>query len=206
MNNTTNAQIDLHLEKFDFDTRVMEMIHSQFSGERTNFIRNIDELLRCWGMASAANPNIEFTYTLQATTSLGKAQERAQGFSNDHVILSFETLEEDQGIGSGVIEVSLLDPKEVIKLYDAAFKHIRESGNLGIIASFFSLREVFARIAPQATYVKACEQTLVVVFRDGEQGYVVAVTADAFGDLMAAADAVNDASLDKTLDTATVTE
>lgn len=183
MNTTKSSQIDLTLKNFNFDSKEVEMLHRQFSGQRSTFMIHLDDLLRCWAMAGSTDPNISFNYTLQSTIKLDHTERRVQSYTSAHAMLSMALWQKEAALSTGRDEVLLKRPTDLIKLYDLGFQSARKNADPRTIASFFSLREVFARITTQIIQAQTHGNTITLLFKDESYNYLVQFTAESFGDL-----------------------
>lgn len=165
-------KVDIQLENFDFDPKTVQLIHHQFGGSRTNFIRNVDDLLARWGMAGAANPNIDFTYILRTHTEGEETYSRMQLFLAAHAHVYVGTMSGDESVHSGPRAVELANPKKLVKLYDLGFTAARTSAPAHVVASYFSLREAVARIGAVAERVVVDENLVIAQFCDAGCKYL----------------------------------
>jgi hypothetical protein len=188
MQTTKTSTVDFTLTNFDFNAREVELIHRQFSGERSQLITAIDDALRCWAMSGASNPKITFDYKLKAEVKDGQTVKRYQAYQSDHASVFFQKIAEPMEIAPGA---ALQDPSTVIRLYDLAFAASRKTLPAFSIASYFSLREVVARIAPHASAVDVTGDYVRIFFRDGEEPYAMMLRANGFEQLSQLVDQLN---------------
>jgi hypothetical protein len=189
MNTTKSTEAKISLANFDFDTREVALIHRQFSGERTQFISTIDELLRCWAMADSANPKIQFNYTLLSRTQDGKTVSRQQFYSADHASVFFQFISEPMKMDP--CQALLRNPKQLVKLYDLAFADARPTLPAHTVASYFTLREVLARMAEYATSAEITDTQLFVLVTDGDDKHFAVFNLPLFGSLLPFAQQLN---------------
>jgi hypothetical protein len=188
MNTTKSTEAKIKLNNFNFDSHEVNLIHRQFSGERTQFISTIDELLRCWAMADSTNPNIQFNYELLSRVENGKAVNREQLYEADHVSVFFQHVSEKTAVP---IAATLNAPKQLTKLYDLAFTNARPTLPAHTVASHFTLREVLARAAEYAVMVTVNGTTLSVFVSESEINHYMYFDLKLFGDLKPFVDQVN---------------
>jgi hypothetical protein len=166
MNTPECTKTNIGISGFDFNTQQVETIHRMFSGERSQLIQNIDDRLRCWAMSSSSNPNLAFDYVLNAQVEDGKAIRRIQTYSAAHVYLEFSVITRVDDLDPAFKFIHLPDPKQAARLYDLAFAQARAEAPIETIGSYFSLREVIARVAAVATKVYLMDNHLNIGFVD----------------------------------------
>jgi hypothetical protein len=190
MNTTKNIDAKFKLTNFDFKSHEMNLIHRQFTGERTQFISTIDELLRCWAMADSSNPKIQFDYALTSRVQDGKTVTREQLYRAEHASVFFRLISEPMDMIPGV---ALKDPKQLIKLYDLAFSSTRSGLPAHTVASYFTLREAVARLTEFTTAVDVDESRITVFITDGADDHVASLNLKLFGSLTPFAEQINGA-------------
>jgi hypothetical protein len=192
MNNAKNSNVSIKLDDFNFDPKAMQLIHHQFSGKRSAFIKHLDDLLGCWGMAGAANPNLNFGYHLTAKLEDGETQERTQVFHAQHVIVNVDAIISPIEFDDGGL-TQLENPKDLVKLYDLGFTAARATAPSYTVASYFTLREIVARVSEKATWVGAQGNYIVAFFKDGDDNHYAGFTLADFKDLAVNAQTLNNA-------------
>lgn len=193
MNTTKSINSKFKLTNFDFKSHEMNLIHRQFSGERTQFISTIDELLRCWAMADSANPKIQFDYSLTSIVQDGKTVVRDQLYSAGHAAVFFQLVLSAQDVADDTPSIALKDPKQLVKLYDAAFTAARPTLPVHTVASYFTLRETVARMVEYATSVDVSRELVKVYIVDGDDKHMAILNLKLFGSLEPFAEATNGA-------------
>lgn len=175
MSTTKSSKANIILTNFDFNAKDVELIHRQFSGRRSDFIRGIDDNLRSWAMSSNANPNINFIYCLDSVVIGGKADKRNQTYLADHAKIEFNLISDVFDLPAASETSHILEnPADIIKVYDLAFAKIRSTAPAWCVASYFSLREVIARLATVVTHAYTIDGGyLFIAIKDGNDRYHV---------------------------------
>ena len=183
MTRLQNTKTVVRIAGFDFNTAEVETMHRLFSGPRSQLSQMVDDRLRCWAMSSSSNPNLPFDYSLDAWVEEGRLMRREQIYSASHVYLSLAAVN-PKTIDPENKFLALDDPKQAVRLYDLAFAHARAKAPAETVASYFSLREVIARISVHAVKTYVLENNLNIVYVDDEkQGHFMSIGLHHLGSL-----------------------